>query len=385
MHNNIYILLKEDNGFQVTLEDFDIFKEQNLETFILSKDYSFSITEVERSNRLIKGQINFEILKYEAVSIAQKFDSGGIDYRFLKGLCVSLTYPMPYTRGMSDFDIIVKPEMIDKATRYLIDCGYTQDYDDPFSNEVSFNKVGAPNVDLHRDLFELCDQDFYADYEEIYELLWKEPSYIALNDYNIKVPSPLVHLKFLMLHFFKHFKGNGCGARFLLDVLFFSEFHLIDFNEIKSYFSKGMMNKFADLIKKMLFYYFDFGIIENMILSENDIENVQKAGDYLLYDGIYGKSSRDSEQTNRFILYKRAYHKSFFSLMQTSLFPNKESLDYRFVYAKKYTILLPIAWFHRFLGFIFGKRSIEKKMFFINKNDEVLVNKESFLKQLGFY
>lgn len=383
--NLFYELLKADNGYQVTTEQLKLAEDQNLDYYLMAKGFEFPITPEERSNRLMKGQIDFEILKFEAVAIAEKFDSSGIDYRFLKGLGIAVTYPNPYTRIMGDFDILVKPETFEDAALALRDIGYHQEYSDPLSKDISFIKVGSPHIELHRALFELSNYDFYKDYEDILDLIWSGETYITVNNLEIKVPSPQEHFKFIILHFFRHFTQSGCGARFLLDIHYFTQAHQIDFSDIEGYFSKGQLKKFVILMNNMLSYYFDSDLLGRGQLNDFEIKEVQIAGDFLLFDGVFGKSGEDSEQTNRLIRYKRANEKSTFKMLQAAIFPSSVMLDYRFGYAKKLPLLLPVAWIHRFVGFVFGKRPAEQKLFFLSKNNEVVEKKETALKQLGYY
>ncbi len=385
MTNLFYELLKADNGYQVTDEQLKLAEDQNLDYFLLAKGFEFPITAEERSKRLMNCQIYFEIIKYEAVAIAEKFDSVGIDYRFLKGLGISVTYPNPYTRIMGDFDILVKPELFDQAAVALKEIGYHQVHHDPLAKDIPFVKVGAPGIELHRALFALSNYDFYKEYEDILDLLWIEESYITVNKQKIKVPNPEEHFKFIMLHFFKHFTLSGCGARFLLDIHYFTQAHQIDLIDIEDYFSKGQLKKFVILMVNLLTYYFNYDVLGRSQLNDSEINEVQIAGDFLLIDGVFGFSGEDSEQTNRLIRYKRANKKSSFKMLQAAIFPSSMMLNYRFGYAKKFPLLLPIAWIHRFVGFIFGKRPVEKKLFFLRKNDENVEKKETALKQLGYY
>lgn len=384
MTNLFYELIKAESGHQVTAEQLKLAEDQNLDYFVLAKNFDFPITREERANRLMKGQIEFEILKYEAAAIAEKFDASGIDYRFLKGLGIAMTYPNPYTRVMGDFDVLVKAEAFDQAAAALREIGYQQLHDDPLSKDIPFVKVGAPGIELHRELFD-TSKEFYDDYQDLLNLLWKEESSITINKSKIKVPKPQHHFKFILIHFFNHFKIYGCGVRFLLDVLYFSQVHQIDWQEIEGYFSKGMLKKFIELMENTLIYYFNYyGRLKDP-LSEAEIRDVQIAGDFLLYDGIFGKSSEDSYQINRLMKVKRAYHESPLKMLQVTLFPSREILDPQFSYAKKQPILLPLAWMHRLGGFALSRRPLKEKLFFLTKNEEALNYKQTVLKQLGYY
>lgn len=68
------------------------------------------------------------------------------------------------------------------------------------------------------------------------------------------------------------------------------------------------------------------------------------------------------------------------------VFPRSDKLDVRFAYAKKYRMLLPLAWIHRFIYTIVRRDiDISEKIaiFRPKKSTEIYAERSLLLKQLG--
>lgn len=372
------------SNLELNSNDIKIIKDQDLYQYLIHKGYYLNLSKSEIELNLLKSAAIYEVFKLAAVDIAKVLDQNSIDYRLLKGLSVAESYPMPHTRIMGDIDILVKNDELNLAISALESIGYVKLYKYNGVKDITFYKVGYPTIELHFDIFQTECKELYFEYNDLLEKLLKSKSNLKINDYFIKVPDPITHLKYQMLHFFKHFSISGCGVRFILDIKHYMNYYNIDFDPLEAYFTRGQMKLFIELIKNMLILNFRYYDIENLKLTKDEINKVQIAAEYLLIDGVFGKSDDNFSNNNRTLYYEKSLDKSLIVFFRNAFFPNKSQLSNRYKYLINAPYLLPLAWIQRITSFIFKIEPLKSKFYFLNMNRNLITSKKQALKYLGF-
>jgi len=119
----------------------------------------------------------------------------------LKGACLAYKYyPHPALRGMSDFDILVKPENVKKAFQLMLDNGFVSDYkagcQQHKHHEPKLSSKNGYVVELHTHITPnsvRCD----------YDALWENCQKSKLNGQAVTFLSPEIYLLHSIDHAFR--------------------------------------------------------------------------------------------------------------------------------------------------------------------------------------
>lgn len=294
----------------------------------------------------------------ELMNVLKLFSDNDIRCCIFKGYVLAKLYPHPLLRMSGDVDILISPDDMEKAEKLLLSKGYVIDQ--------SSSKENVP-VYVLNELFVL----------ELHSCLWEDYKganidllnqyNVASNDYQIKYDVEGItcytlgytqHLIYLLYHMIKHFIPAGVGIRHFLDItVYVNQYHdKIDFNIVR------------EVLEKMEYYYFVcsiFRVCINMLgmneqvmkdfLKDNMPNNMTKVDYKVMEDvldaGVFGTKTlyrRKATDVVKSTYYKgEGKRKSKLVTYINVIFPRPSQLSDRYVNAKKYPILLPVAWGQR--------------------------------------
>ena len=138
--------------------------------------------------------------------LLKKLVDANIPFMVLKGAVLNATlYDEPGLRGMTDIDVLIQPEDVERTDRVLTEVGcqrgpdlVREDFYPRFYYEREYFTPSCPEVkiDLHvRPFRPLRYAQTVPD-----DALWNDPQYVAINGVDIAVPNPVNMLIHLAVH-----------------------------------------------------------------------------------------------------------------------------------------------------------------------------------------
>lgn len=355
---------------------------------------------LRKSNLISKvGEKRINLLKQKAAitGIGQSRHISGLSIVFnkiieenipvivLKGLVVRDFYPQPDQRTMSDADILVHKDDVEKVKNLLIDMGYIFLEDHKASHHIALVHHKYPVVELHWNLFK---RDGFSNELEHYErLIWKRAIKVNVGETEVLSLSYEDLALHLCMHMAAHLASTGFGVRQLCDLVLLVEKkgEEIDWN---SFIMKARMYGFEKfnlimfLLCKELFYMEVPKELE--VKSVNNKKYLSALIDEIFEAGVHGKK----EMSNQFAT-QVAFNfedkdsnpalgaiKRYFRF----IFPRIDDMSDKYSYAKKFKLLAPIAWIHHlFAGIFTSEYSFKDKFEFLTKGAATAVNRNKLL------
>ncbi|WP_434798713.1 nucleotidyltransferase domain-containing protein [Terrisporobacter vanillatitrophus] len=292
----------------------------------------------------------------EVEKILHNFNEENIEVLVLKGLVIRDLYPSPTIRTMSDADIVVKEEDLEKSIELILNRGYVEIEQSP--SHFVYSKGGCLPIELH---WNLADEHFFKQITKFEEDMWHNVEEVNIGSAVAKTMSLEDLAIFQCIHMAKHMVYRGFGIR-----------HLIDFtllvnkrgNEIK-------WIRFMDRCKKYGIYKF---VLKVMLACNtlfempvpSDVEDVVKEDksylnqfiEDIFKSGVHGKQDFVSSVASEFAYTsdkKDGENTSSLKRYARFLFPRVENMSDIYNYAKNYKILTPIAWTHHLARGVFNK------------------------------
>ena len=307
--------------------------------------------------------INIESTK----KVISHLESEGIQVIVLKGLVVREYYPKPELRIMCDADLLIRKEDYDKVKDYLIKSGYICD---PIKTPIheEFYNEHHDKIEIHWKLV----NDEYSNNKvcKFNEDIWNrivEYNFIDLNTHTLGIEDFLMHL---CIHMAVHSKYSGFGLRQVYDLGIFikNKESEIDWDVFYKYACEYGMLKFIkgifNVVNRLLGVNVPVNLMEDKEIKNKDVTLLIKD---ILLSGANGRRKECSD-------FKELYEcKRYSDVMESKitrfkklLFPKKEELASQYCYARKYTLLLPIAWIHRFIRGVIFKYGIKDSFITFN-------------------
>lgn len=355
---------------------------------------------LRKSNLISKvGEKRINLLKQKAAitGIGQSRHISGLSIVFnkiieenipvivLKGLVVRDFYPQPDQRTMSDADILVHKDDVEKVKNLLIDMGYIFLEDHKASHHIALVHHKYPMVEVHWNLFK---RDGFSNELEHYErLIWKRAIKVNVGKAEVLSLSYEDLALHLCMHMAAHLAATGFGVRQLCDlvVLVEKKGEEIDWN---SFIMKARMygfEKFSLIMFLLCKELFQMEIPKELeIKSVNNKKYVAALIDEIFESGVHGKK----EMANQFAT-QVAFNfedkdsnatlgaiKRYFRF----IFPRIDDMSDKYSYARKFKVLAPIAWIHHlFAGIFTSEYSFNDKFEFLTKGAATAVNRNKLL------
>ncbi|MBQ1372469.1 MAG: nucleotidyltransferase family protein, partial [Oscillospiraceae bacterium] len=185
---------------------------------------------------------------------------------------------------------------------------------------------------------------------------------ILVQDISIQTFAPADHLLFLILHAFKHFLFSGFGIRIVADICLFTERYAeqIDVSAIAQRCEAVRALPFTAAV-------YQIGERELGIPAPEPFAGLQVELEPLLEDvmnsGIHGGQFERLHSANITLgaLEANMAGKKSGAGLRRALFPPADALAASYLFAKKYPVLLPLAWIRRALDYLVSARKNKKK------------------------
>ncbi|MBQ8999285.1 MAG: nucleotidyltransferase family protein [Clostridium sp.] len=303
----------------------------------------------------------------------------------LKGLVVRDFYPQPDQRTMSDADILVHKDDVEKVKKLLIEMGYIFLEDHKASHHIALVHHKYPVIEVHWNLFKR--DGFSNDLEHYERLIWNRAIKVNVGEAEVLSISYEDLALHLCMHMAAHLASTGFGVRQLCDLVLLVEKkgEEIDWN---SFIMKARMygfEKFSLIMFLLCKELFQMEIPKELeVKSVNNKKYVSALIDEIFESGVHGKK----EMANQFAT-QVAFNfedkdsnatlgaiKRYFRF----IFPRIDDMSDKYSYAKKFKILAPIAWIHHlFVGIFASEYTFKDKFEFLTKGAATAVNRNKLL------
>lgn len=341
--------------------------------------FEFGIKQINRNNATKK-----------IIEEAKKDNAKAIIF---KGMILAKLYRLPELRVSSDTDILTDRANESKMTAVLERLGYVK-VTDKSKDEVYnyYNEELSHLVELHFCLWE----DFKGGRMDVLESLNLTDMTVnqMIDGIEVTTLNPVAHLIYMMFHLVKHYVLEGANMKFLLDMaLFINQYYdEIDWKFFEDSMIKLGYRRFAnsifyimancmgmrmDAMKYVALHVSKKNVMNEDIVSDVtamhdesadmsgvsyavDTESANIILDDLLKGGIRGNSGGSFQMLGIMTPYLTGEtgvnNQNGLKRKLSIIFPSVKALDSkRFWYAKKVPALLPFAWVHKWVNFIFYK------------------------------
>ncbi len=285
--------------------------------------------------------------------ISNELEKNGIRHQMLKGAVIKDYYPSPEMRQMSDIDLIVYEDSLDKTIEIVENMGFTNH--GLIKHHVVFTNDADLCIEVHWCLIDdNVDLGQYLYFKDNFRAKLKDGTGYT---YEFGIEDFYVYM---IAHMAKHFFETGCGIRNLLDIyVYLKKFgEKMDSDYLKRELTNCGIFVFEKHMRKMAFIWLEDqecpGFYENLF-------------SYMLDCGIYGKGengiwSQLAKETN-------AENKN---LKMHYYFPSYLFMREKYKWVDKRKYLLPLAWMIRFISALNSKEAIRhKEKFEHSSNDDM--------------
>lgn len=297
--------------------------------------------------------------------ILSLFNENNIPVIVLKGLVVREYYPKPDLRTMCDSDVIIHKNDLEKVRKLLLEKGFVEEED--AGHHIAFLN-NSFNLEVH---WTLANESFRKGQECFQEKIWDDAMKIkvgGVDTLSLSLEDLALHL---CAHMASHMAISGFGVRQLADLVLLVEHkgNEIDWDEFKDKAKKSGLTQFSTGMFKVCNYLFDMEIPKQLNIknSRNDEEIIKLVVNDIFTGGVYGQ--RDLSFSFRAQVGYDIDDDSTFSMLKRYIqviLPPVSKLSDRYEYAKKYKILLPIAWIHHiYVGITTKEYDSESKKKFL--------------------
>ncbi len=294
--------------------------------------------------------------------VLNEFVESGIDYCVLKGESLSALYEDKSCRISGDTDILINKNDLDKVSCILKEKGFELEPLFPTSHHLVGKHPLGGVLECHFQLYdEHISESFFGRYANKTEVFCQLDSDCG----QIRTLGVNDGFRFVFFHYVKHLLSEGVGIRQLVDVLMYSKFykHKIDWN---AFFNMLNELNFAKLFDTMLTVGVQYLGFSNSDLPQFERDDI--LAEELLCDmqngGVFGFNEIERKNFEYLVLeMKHQYKRNNFKTVIHIVFPKKSTLEKRYIYLKKCTLLYPVAWCHRMFDVIVlrrGKASIKE-------------------------
>lgn len=323
----------------------------------------------------------------QMIKVLKLFNNSEIPVIVLKGLVLRDLYPRPEFRIMTDADILVYGKDVEAARELLLQMGYFEGDSTPM--HLRFEHSSHLAIELH---WKLTDDRYVMNIPNIEESVWDNAVSYKIHGVSCLTLSSENQVLYLCLHMLNHIAGSGFGIRQLCDFALFTEakgsiINWTSFNErVKEYGIEKFVSAIFMVSSKL------FGIkIPDVVCCKNLKGNryLTVLIDDIISGGIYGKRTLARMLGNELVCHFGSdtvgclpgRQKSFLSI----LFPPAEKLSDRYSYAKKYIVLIPIAWIHHIIcGLCNKKYSMYDKLKFLFSAIPISRRRTKLLRWLNY-
>lgn len=276
----------------------------------------------------------------------RRFEEKGIVNQPMKGARMRFLYPSPEMREMSDIDVLIHADSMEKAATELQDMGYS--LHKSIHHHDIYTKYPYMIIEAHRAMYDkTVDKNQYE-----YFTNFSKAQLMENHKYTYDFNAEDFYI-YLIAHMAKHFYTMGCGIRNLLDIYVYlkQKGAAMDRVYVDSELEKLGLLTFTKQMEELAFVWME---------KKQYTEFQQQIFDYMLDGGIYGKDENgiwnkfSEEKMDEKEVSRKKLRKWYF-------FPPLSYMKEYYSWLEKYPCLLPAAWLIRACKGLFEKKGIYKR------------------------
>lgn len=307
----------------------------------------------------------------ELKEIIRRFEEKNIVSQPMKGAQMKFIYPSPEMREMSDIDILIRHDCMERAAEELKDMGYV--LEQAIKHHDIYVKPPFMVVEAHRAMYDKTVDNNQYEYFSNFSKAILMDGYTCTYDFNAND-----FYIYMIAHMAKHFYVKGCGVRNLVDIYVYlnEKGKELDLKYVETELEKLGLAVFTKHMEQLAFTWLD---------EKPFTEFQQQVFDYMLDSGIYGKD--ENGIWNKFSEVKlKDREVSKLRLKSWYFFPPVAYMAEYYPWIEEKPFLLPIAWGIRACRGIFMKKGTDKrKMLHDIEQEQVQVYKNIYQEmQLHF-
>lgn len=323
----------------------------------------------EKKSKILRAYVMQSIIKtttqvMELKKIIRRFEEKEIVNQPMKGAKMKFIYPRPEMREMSDIDMLIRQDCMEKAEDELKEMGYT--LHQAIKHHDIYVKAPLMVVEAHRAMYDkTVDNNQYNYFSDFSKTVLQDGCSYT---YDFKTEDFYIYM---MAHMAKHFYVKGCGIRNLVDIYVYlqAKGKEMDREYIDIELKKLGLDVFTDHMESIAMDW-----LNHKPLSKFQ----QQVFDYMLDSGIYGKD--ENGIWNKFSEEKQKKKDvSVKQLKKWYFFPPLSYMTEYYPWLERIPVLLPVAWGIRACRGVFMKKGTEKrKMLYNIEKEEIQTYKEIY-------
>ncbi len=305
-------------------------------------------------NKIVRSVMHTSVQVMELKQIERRFEEKQIACQPMKGARMKFIYPSPEMREMSDIDILIRDDCMDKAAAELVDMGY--DLIQSIKHHDIYCKKPHMVVEAHRAMYDkTVDNNQYEYFKNLSRAVQRE-GYSYIYDFNTED-----FYIYMISHMAKHFYAMGCGIRNLLDIYIYR-------NKFGESMDQKYLDKELELLGLKVFTKHMEKLASIWMGEGKSTEFYDQLFTYMLDSGIYGKD--ENGIWNKFCEENMKNKKiSRLQLKMWYWFPPLYYMSEYYPWLEERPFLLPWAWIVRGFHGIFCKKGTHKRQM-IKKIDQ---------------
>ena len=339
---------------------------EELYKMALAHDIHLFVYESFKNSYISK--INFELLnkwksKYIRKTLNQQqtvnnikgifnaFKESDLQVMILKGIAYARYYKNPFARRMTDLDIYVRHNDIDKIDKILEGFWYYKvDNKGLPSHHIIYKNAHNITIELHT---KLVDENKFPELALLSEDIFENTYMTSFNGIDFLSPKAEYELLFCLAHMYKHYYDVGFGFKQICDVFQIINHNSIDWKFVYDKMETYKIKSFSMALFKIIKDYFsiDFPQIYNNEFIGLNHEIMSVFLDDIYASGAFGLHDKAKYLSNHIADHKFENEQGASKLItyKNYLFPSRDyMIGYQeFQYLRNNKFLLPIAWIKR--------------------------------------
>lgn len=306
-----------------------------------------------------QGIMRQTIQDHELKKIEEKFEQLKVSNVALKGSFLKQYYPSKDMRLLTDLDILFKSEEKEKMHQGLKELGYYLKY--PGSHHDVYVKQPLTVVEMHYSCYSnsYLNQHFNNLFSRVVNKSSKKYCFeMSLEDYYL----------FMIGHMAKHFVYGGIGVRSIIDLIVFNVNFKdeCDWKFVDEQLNYAGLLCFRNLLQKLIDGYRDDELLNCIFKSGAFGTSVNSLNLAIVKDG---ESEIKILKNRLYLMLSMSYHLAF---------PKIDFMKEKYPYLRKYTFLLPFAYFQR--GF---SKLVNNRQEFFNIIKKPFIPKKKGIKEIA--
>ncbi len=272
--------------------------------------------------------------------VLKALNESGIKHIIVKGMSYAKCYRQTEFRTMSDMDLIVSPEKIQKAHDILNELGGKLDYEG--SNEkVRCYRINNTAVEIHTSIGYAQYFNRHYDYEKYFQKAIQES--ICTNAYTYEF-SPYYKIVYAVFHMAKHLYESGCGVRMLTDFAVLLDYYRAELNMKRLHIDLNKMGlfRFVSGLSAICRKWFQIEIED----WGETFEQLEQVENYILSGDVFGHRNTLKDMSQ---IKKQKGNNSVLKAWKWAFPSYRHMKEHSNWFKDKPAILLPAAYAERFL------------------------------------